>query len=43
MFNFRDNIFQMKIKTLEDCKKVKGGIIFGYHVNDPQRYGSRVR
>tara|TARA_B000000557_G_scaffold247578_1_gene231529 strand:- start:736 stop:1590 length:855 start_codon:yes stop_codon:yes gene_type:complete len=34
-----DNIFQMKIKTLEDCKKVKGGIIFGYHVNDPQRYG----
>ncbi|MBO97920.1 MAG: glucose-1-phosphate thymidylyltransferase [Flavobacteriales bacterium] len=34
-----DNIFQMKIKILEDCKKVKGGIIFGYHVNDPQRYG----
>jgi len=34
-----DNIFQMKIKTLEDCKQVKGGIIFGYHVNDPQRYG----
>ena len=34
-----DNIFQMKIKTLEDCNKVKGGIIFGYHVNDPQRYG----
>ena len=34
-----DNIFQMKIKTLKDCKKVKGGIIFGYHVNDPQRYG----
>ena len=34
-----DNIFQMKIKTLEECKKVKGGIIFGYHVNDPQRYG----
>ena len=34
-----DNIFQMKIKTLEDCKNVEGGIIFGYHVNDPERYG----
>ena len=29
----------MKIKTLEDCKNVEGGIIFGYHVNDPERYG----
>ena len=34
-----DNIFQMKIKTLEECKNVNGGIIFGYHVNDPERYG----
>ncbi len=34
-----DNIFQMKIKTLSDCKNVKGGIVFGYHVNDPERYG----
>ncbi len=34
-----DNIFQMKIKLLSDCKDVKGGIVFGYHVNDPQRYG----
>ena len=34
-----DNIFQMKIKTLVDCKNVEGGIVFGYHVNDPERYG----
>lgn len=34
-----DNIFQMKIKTLEDCKNVNGGIVFGYHVHDPERYG----
>ena len=34
-----DNIFQMKIKTLTSCKDVEGGIIFGYHVNDPERYG----
>jgi glucose-1-phosphate thymidylyltransferase len=34
-----DNIFQMKIKILEECKSVEGGIIFGYHVNDPERYG----
>jgi len=34
-----DNIFQMKIKTLADCKSVVGGIVFGYHVNDPERYG----
>ena len=34
-----DNIFQMKIKTLADCKYVKGGIVFGYHVHDPERYG----
>ena len=34
-----DNIFQMKIKMLEDCKNVNGGIVFGYHVHDPERYG----
>ena len=34
-----DNIFQMKIKNLENCKNVDGGLIFGYHVNDPERYG----
>jgi len=34
-----DNIFQMKIKTLSDCANVVGGIVFGYHVNDPERYG----
>jgi len=34
-----DNIFQMKIDTLTSCKDVDGGIVFGYHVNDPERYG----
>lgn len=34
-----DNIFQIKTKTLSSCSDVKGGIIFGYHVNDPERYG----
>ena len=34
-----DNIFQMKIKSLADCKNVEGGIVFGYHVHDPERYG----
>ena len=34
-----DNIFQMKIKMLSDCLNVDGGIVFGYHVNDPERYG----
>ena len=34
-----DNIFQMKIKTLAECKSVDGGIVFGYHVHDPERYG----
>ena len=34
-----DNIFQMKIKPLETCLDVNGGIIFGYHVYDPKRYG----
>ena len=34
-----DNIFQMKINTLSKCKDVDGGIVFGYHVHDPERYG----
>ncbi len=34
-----DNIFQMKINTLSKCKDVEGGIVFGYHVHDPERYG----
>ena len=34
-----DNIFQMKINTLTSCTDVEGGIVFGYHVNDPERYG----
>ena len=34
-----DNIFQMKVKALQECKDVTGGIIFGYHVHDPERYG----
>ena len=34
-----DNIFQMKVKMLSDCCNVEGGIVFGYHVNDPERYG----
>ena len=29
----------MKVKTLQECKNVNGGIVFGYHVHDPQRYG----
>ena len=34
-----DNIFQIKVKNLENCRYVEGGQIFGYHVNDPERYG----
>ena len=34
-----DNIFQMKVNTLSKCKDVDGGIVFGYHVHDPERYG----
>ena len=34
-----DNIFQMKTKMLSDCNNINGGIIFGHHVNDPERYG----
>ena len=29
----------MKRRTLSSCQDVEGGIIFGYHVNDPERYG----
>lgn len=34
-----DNVFHMKISTLKNCNKVKGGIVFGYHVKNPERYG----
>jgi len=34
-----DNIFQMKTQVLENCTNVDGGLIFGYQVNDPERYG----
>lgn len=34
-----DNIFYMKRKILSTCRNVDGGIVFGYHVNDPERYG----
>ena len=34
-----DNIFQIKVDTLTSCRDVEGGIVFGYHVNDPERYG----
>lgn len=34
-----DNIFYMKRRILESCQNVEGGVVFGYHVNDPQRYG----
>tara|TARA_Y100001958_G_C21248633_1_gene581711 strand:- start:20695 stop:21552 length:858 start_codon:yes stop_codon:yes gene_type:complete len=34
-----DNVFHMKISTLKNCNEVKGGIVFGYHVKNPERYG----
>ena len=34
-----DNIFYMKSNILQSCSDVEGGIVFGYHVNDPERYG----
>ena len=34
-----DNLFQMKIKLLSEISNINGGVIFGYHVNDPERYG----
>ena len=34
-----DNIFYMKSNILQSCSDVEGGVVFGYHVNDPERYG----
>ncbi|MDG1189791.1 MAG: glucose-1-phosphate thymidylyltransferase RfbA, partial [Flavobacteriales bacterium] len=34
-----DNIFYIKRKIVESCVGVEGAKIFGYHVNDPERYG----
>lgn len=34
-----DNIFQMKIKILSGISNIDGGVVFGYHVTDPERYG----
>ena len=34
-----DNIFYMKSNILQSCNDVEGGMVFGYHVNDPERYG----
>jgi len=34
-----DNIFYMKRRMLNDCKNVEGGLVFAYHVKDPERYG----
>ena len=34
-----DNIFQMKIKLLSDISNIDGGVVIGYHVTDPERYG----
>lgn len=36
-----DNIFYGSglMKLLQSCADVEGGIVFAYHVNDPERYG----
>jgi len=34
-----DNIFYMKRRIVEACNNVEGAYIFGYRVNDPERYG----
>tara|TARA_B100001057_G_C22766120_1_gene917722 strand:+ start:161 stop:1015 length:855 start_codon:yes stop_codon:yes gene_type:complete len=34
-----DNIFYMKRQILQSSIEVDGGLVFGYHVNDPERYG----
>ena len=34
-----DNIFYMKRQILKSSIDVDGGLVFGYHVNDPERYG----
>ena len=34
-----DNIFLIKERILQSSIDVDGGLVFGYHVNDPERYG----
>ena len=34
-----DNIFYMKRRILESYNDLEGGVVFGYRVNDPERYG----
>jgi glucose-1-phosphate thymidylyltransferase len=34
-----DNIFYMKRRILESYNDLGGGVVFGYRVNDPERYG----
>ena len=34
-----DNIFYIKRQILQSSIDVNGGLVFGYHVNDPERYG----
>ena len=34
-----DNIFYMKRQILQSSIDVDGGVVFGYYVNDPERYG----
>ena len=34
-----DNIFYMKRQIIQSSNDVDGGLVFGYHVNDPERYG----
>tara|TARA_B110000908_G_scaffold134164_1_gene158520 strand:- start:20047 stop:20901 length:855 start_codon:yes stop_codon:yes gene_type:complete len=34
-----DNIFYMKRRILESFNDLDGGVVFGYRVNDPERYG----
>ena len=34
-----DNIFYMKRRILESYNDLDGGVVFGYRVNDPERYG----
>ena len=34
-----DNIFYMKRQILQSNIDIDGGLVFGYHVNDPERYG----
>jgi len=34
-----DNIFYMKRQILQASVEVDGGLVFGYHVTDPERYG----